>query len=369
MKPEDHQDHLVDMLLSELLGKESPPDVREKVLEAAERLPRPSIVRIHPGVKPGRRSRRPVFALAAIVALLGIAGALVQLQRISNARTPEITEFSGEIDHKGGRISPGESIATGKGSTAVLRYLDGTVLRLAPDTGIVVEETSRWDRSKLIELVSGSVEAVVSPQPEGRPMVFRSGNTHAEVVGTRLSFSAEEGRVRLEVSKGAVRFTPGTAGGGFVVGAGHFAESDKSGLRHGKIPVPGITGFTLMNAETDKPIRKQVLVSGETISLYSLPTREINIRADYRGAPPASVKISVTRHDGTPTGLPPHAEKDQEHPPFFVAGDHWPEGRPEDCSAWTPRPGSYRIRAEAAYTDERRANPGEALEIDLRITE
>ena len=150
---------------------------------------------------------------------------------------------------------------------------------------------------------------------------------------------------------------------------GYFAESGRLGFRHEKIISHGITRFTLMNADSDQPLRQEPLTDGETISLSALSTANINIRADYEGEPPSMVQISLNRLDEGPTGLPAHASQAHEHPPYFVAGDYWADGRPEDCHAWIPRPGRYRLRAEAFYTDTRRGNPGKPLQIDFTIAE
>lgn len=185
-------------------------------------------------------------------------------------------------------------------------------------------------------------------------MVLETRDAQAEVVGTTLSLDRNAGRSRLEVSHGAVRFICQNGEGNVLVESGSFAEAGGTGFRDGKIVTPprrGITSFTLMNADTDKPLRAEPLANGEKISLSSLPTHNLNIRADYEGDPPESVKIAIHRHMGNPTGLEPHTLEPQRHPPFFVAGDHWADGRPEDCAAWTPPTGFYHLAAEATYPD------------------
>ena len=120
-----------------------------------------------------------------------------------------------------------------------------------------------------------------------------------------------------------------------------------------------------MNADSDEPLREAPLANGETLSLASLPTRNINIRADYEGEAPAVVRIQITRDDGKETGIRSFASDDQTKPPFFAAGDFWAEGRPNDCREWTPQLGRYRISADASYGGDR-AKP---LEMEFRITE
>ena len=45
----------------------------------------------------------------------------------------------------------------------------------------------------------------------------------------------------------------------------------------------------------------------------------------------------------------------------------WAEGRPNDCHAWTPRPGRYHISAEAGYPDAG-ADAVAPLSMNFRIT-
>jgi hypothetical protein len=368
MKHEDHQDRLVDMLLAELIGGQMPPDVSERVLARA-RMTRPAAPP-HPRITPlpVKPAKSGWFAVAAMVALLAIAGTLFQIKRISSERTPVLAGFSGIVTPSGGRIMNGGSLQVGPGSQAVLSYADGTVVEVGPDSVLHIPERKFWDRSKGLELKSGTINARVSPQPKGSPMTLGSFRAQALVVGTELKFHVDSERTLLEVATGAVRFFPRSGGRELLVDSGHFAESGTGGLRRGDMATPGIRAFTLMNAETDQPMRTQPLADGEVVSLASLPCSAINIRADYDGPHPARVNLSVTRADGGPTLLPSHASKPHTQPPFFVAGDHWADGRPQDCAAWTPRPGVYRLSAEAVYQIKGVERAGPPLTITVRFT-
>ena len=376
MKPDDLRDRLVDLLLTESVGKQSPPDVRERVLQAVDALPETSTVDFVPRPAPiplrsAKRSRVPAFAIAALLALLLGGGFFLQAHRIKMTRTPMLIEASGNVDRGGGAIGPGESLTTGPGSAATLRYQDGTIVMLAADTRVVVMEGTTWDRSKRIRVSSGLVSADVVPQPAGHPLRFVSTDARCEVVGTQLSIQVGSERTRLEVQEGSVRFIGEGGGSRVLVDEGYFAEAGRSGFKHGRIPAParvGIIGFTLMNAETDMPIRDEPLVSGEVISLSSLPTKKINIRADFEGEPPVSVRINLRRRHGHPTGLPPHSADLHMHPPYFVAGDHWADGRPEDCAEWTPPLGFYELSAEATYAGDGKSEASRPLGIEFQIS-
>ncbi|MDA7887986.1 FecR family protein [Akkermansiaceae bacterium] len=363
---------MVDMLLRELLGGERPPNLKGRILRSADELTlnapvsQVAVMKVIP-LASAKTSKLPMLSAIAAVFVVGAICVFAYATIVSKSRTPELISVSGEASQESGVISVGGSLVTGAHSSAVLRYEDGTEVKLLAGTAIAIPNSAWWEWAKEIELISGGLEAEVSPQANGSPMTLTSGDARAEVVGTTLSFHLNEQRTRLEVSEGAVRFFEVTGGNEVLVETGRFAESGASGFKQGLIdppPVPGITGFTLMNAESDLPIREEVLVDGEVLSLKALPTQKINIRADYEGAPPESVLIQLTRVDGLPTGLPGHTSSPHKEAPFFVAGDHWADGRPNDCSAWTPAPGRYRLRAVASYHGVALKKP---LQIGFRI--
>ncbi len=380
MNTDDHRDQLVDMLLRELVGGETPPDVRERVMTAAmarsrKSAPQLQTLPVRPTAVPklAPRPRSPIFAIAAMAAALAGAMLLIHLREVEASRTPALTRTEEWVKHPSRLLSAGESVSTDARTGAVLTYSDGTVVELAANTTVRVPPASWRDRSKKLELVQGALTARVKPQHPGSPMILAAGYARAEVVGTQLAFRHDDGGTRLEVTEGEVRFLPKAGGKALSITTGAFAEAGASGVQSGTIapPLPkrGIVRFTLMNADTDLPMREQELHDGETLSLASLPTQNLNVRADYEGDAPSSVNITVTRDDGQPPGVPSAASNDQTEPPFFAAGDHWADGRPNDCRAWTPQPGVYRISATATYTagaDARRSPP---LDITFRITE
>src|SRR5206468_3430680 len=59
---------------------------------------------------------------------------------------------------------------------------------------------------------------------------------------------------------------------------------------------PTITGFTLVNADTDKDI--MALTDGITLTLASLPTTHLNIRANTSPSPTGSVKFGYNQTGG-----------------------------------------------------------------------
>lgn len=359
MNLEEQNDLLVDSLLWELVGKETPPDLRERILEQAEaeaktvamQPARPMATLPRPQLASARPSKAPlVLALAALVTVLGVVGALWQSQQAASAALPTLAAISGEVSLAEGRLSRGERLEVGSGGKATLIYEDGTVVGVTGRTTLQVGEGSRWSGQKVLEVRAGKVAAEVVPQPKGSEMIFQSQYAEARVLGTKFTFENEGGQARLCVTEGSVRFVPQAEGEDLVVASGYFAEAGELGFREGtlaELEQKGVVAFTLMNAETDEPMRSKPLRDGEVVVLSSLSTRQLNVRADLQGEGEMSVRFLVKRTDGTATGIPSAAANLQEHPPFFVAGDHWAEGRPNDCRAWTPEKGGYQISAEA----------------------
>lgn len=375
MNSEEKNDRLVDTLLWELVGRETPPDVRQQVLARVDELPVIAVIPPSPRAFPvplrsARPSKVPALAMAALLTLLGVAGMLLRLGEVAGEVSPRLTVLGGEVSCPSGAVPRGAEIEVGADSHALLTYEDGTTVELAPETTVVVGVHSRWERAKQLKLLSGKVEAEVARQKLGREMLFISKDARARVLGTSLSFECLAGRARLEVTEGVVNFEPQQSISTVRVEAGYFAETGAAGLCSGALLTPpreGIVSFTLMNAKTNQPLREEPLAAGEVIALSALPTREINLRANYEGEPPTVVRLAVTREDGQATGLAAHLSSEHRQPPFFVAGDHWGKGRPDDCRAWTPRPGVHLISASVVEAADGKL--GEPLNLTVTFKE
>jgi CubicO group peptidase (beta-lactamase class C family) len=93
-----------------------------------------------------------------------------------------------------------------------------------------------------------------------------------------------------------------------------------------------VTSFTLIDADTDQPIpAHDPLVDGARIRLGTLPTRNLNIRANTSPATVGSVRFSV---DGTPNT---HTDSIA---PYALYGDN-----SGNYNAWTPLMRGYLLKA------------------------
>lgn len=98
----------------------------------------------------------------------------------------------------------------------VLRWDDGSSITLLAGAEAVVLD----DDPKIVELRTGELEADVAPQKS--PMVLRTPEAEAVVLGTKFRLSA----ARLEVTEGRVRMTRRSDGAAVDVGPGQVARAE-----------------------------------------------------------------------------------------------------------------------------------------------
>jgi hypothetical protein len=128
----------------------------------------------------------------------------------------------------GQTVPEGGEVNTGSDGHVTIRLVDGTLLRLRPDSRLLLRESSRMRDAEGVRsgarLKSGRVEVEAAPAPPGRPGF--SVDTPQGVLGVRgtefrVSVSpANNGGTRGEVLGGAVAFTGQASPAGERVGAG-----------------------------------------------------------------------------------------------------------------------------------------------------
>ncbi|HYG76703.1 MAG TPA: FecR domain-containing protein [Planctomycetota bacterium] len=198
--------------------------------------PRPSL-RITKPTTPWAMAISIAFHAALIVLILGIQFAgrnqvpqnhisnsetlLAQAPVPTNLPTARIEAVSGEaiaiersqrkLAEQGRSIGDGEAIETvGLKSSAGIKYPDGSLLMLNPDTKISQLTGTGIDgaaAAKSFYVDRGIVSANVFKQPAGRPMTVVTSNAEATVVGTRFTLAVAPGQTRLDVTEGLVRLT------------------------------------------------------------------------------------------------------------------------------------------------------------------
>jgi hypothetical protein len=100
----------------------------------------------------------------------------------------------------------------------------------------------------------------------------------------------------------------------------------------GPTPAPTVTGLTLIDADLDQPIAGfDPLLDGATIDLGTLPTRNLNIRANTNPATVGSVRFG---YDAVA------AYRTENAAPYALEGDN-----AGDYAPWTPATGAHSVTA------------------------
>ncbi|HYE97590.1 MAG TPA: DNRLRE domain-containing protein, partial [Planctomycetota bacterium] len=194
----------------------------------------------------------------------------------------------------------GHGLETGEGNAAaVVRFPDST--RLVLGAAASVRALSETADGKRIDLVRGILEADVSRQPPGRPLVVRTHDAEARVLGTRLKLACGEA-TRLEVREGRVRLTRTQDGASVEVAGGHAATTRERRLsavpfretafQDGVAPVPGYAGTRdtfLSESSPEHPYgaRSPIQVDGDNPSGSGRELRML-LRWDIAAIPPGS---------------------------------------------------------------------------------
>ncbi len=127
---------------------------------------------------------------------------------------------------RGGSLSAGEGVEVDASAYATVLYPDGTRIDLGPGTrvGEFAQKSDKEGAGKWIRLDRGSLSAQVAKQTPGQPLVVRTSQGEARVVGTVLRVLADPGRTRLEVDEGKVELR-NAAGKAVMVDADHGAST------------------------------------------------------------------------------------------------------------------------------------------------
>ena len=119
----------------------------------------------------------------------------------------------------------------------------------------------------------------------------------------------------------------------------------------GELPT---TSFTLVDADTDQDV--QALANGAVLNLATLPSRNLNIRANVNTAATASVVFNLN-------GAQTHTQTENVAPYALfsdVSGNYNP---------WTPAVGSYTLRATPYAASNGGGTAGQALSVNFSVTD
>jgi hypothetical protein len=164
-----------------------------------------------------RARRRSIWTLlAAAAALIAIGLGLSLFFR--EGPIGEVVRVKGAVLPGAGKVYSGGSLETpGPGSGATIRFTDGTTLDLNGGTKL-----SRIEKGRL------ALEAGTLTVETKHPIVVRTPQAEAKVMGTLFKLSVAKDATRLEVRKGEVRITKLEDGATKTVGADHFAVASRN---------------------------------------------------------------------------------------------------------------------------------------------
>ena len=185
---------------------------------------------------PGLPWRRVPIALRLSLGVAGAVGLWLIAAWVYFQQTPAAAMIDGTatVEHGSAKhpLQPGQGLYRGDllrvppGGTVVLAWnQEATRLRLDAGTELQV---LGWARGRQFILRQGRLQAAVAAQSRWRPLIVRTPQAEATVVGTCFSMEVSPSATRLEVTGGAVALcktlpagAPGPAG--ITVRAGEFA--------------------------------------------------------------------------------------------------------------------------------------------------
>ncbi|RAJ90040.1 putative secreted protein (Por secretion system target) [Larkinella arboricola] len=130
------------------------------------------------------------------------------------------------------------------------------------------------------------------------------------------------------------------------------ADTGNNRIRQVILPPPSIESFSVMNADTEQPI--QELASEDTLNLVSLPTRNLNIRANTNSAAIGSVRLVLSG--------PQNRSQLEQYAPYSLFGN-----ANGDYRTWTPAEGGYRLTATPYSGAFGQGTAGRALTIHFTV--
>jgi len=175
-----------------------------------------------------RRAWLPLTACVAIIVGLGVwffgptmgEPVLAELKGM-DASIERGTEFIPAAN--GMVLQPADLLRLGTNASATIAFgAEKTRLELAAGTDL---KFLNWQRGKHFELQAGRIEASVARQRPFKPMLVRTPQAEARVLGTEFELATTNNTTRLEVAEGKVRFTRAIDATRVDVPAGYYADA------------------------------------------------------------------------------------------------------------------------------------------------
>lgn len=181
--------------------------------------------------------RFPIFSLAVCAGLWAPHVALADVKQATTLNVrPKVTHFSSADDkqgaplREGAPLRAGARLVSGEDAAASLLLVDGSVLRLGPNSDFSVREPgSQGGPGQVLQLLKGSLLALVKKQVGTRLRIVTT-NAVSAVKGTRLAIEADGEKTELKVLDGVVALGTDSEGKPIDVKAGYALSAVKERL-------------------------------------------------------------------------------------------------------------------------------------------
>lgn len=200
--------------------------------------PLPTMPRKAPGDIEGKVERWTLRLIIPVAAAAAITLAFALFHDRTDFEAPTLAAAEGVAVLREGKdttdpkpsLRSGDRIVVGKNATGTLTYRDQTRIQLSEASEVRVDSDPArgGEQSKSLELLAGTLAAVVEAQPEDQPLIVKTPHAVAVVRGTQFELTAGSAHTRLEVTEGRVDFFTAGSTRPAVVTAGTFAVADSA---------------------------------------------------------------------------------------------------------------------------------------------
>ncbi len=213
------------------------------------------------------------------------------------------------------------------------------------------EKKKERDRQRQVDSALDQARQIRGSDPkfERKEEILNILRSTAEIAGPRrpeveAALADYEAAVRAAESTAATHQKPGPP-----------SETPRPPAPPAEI-LPEIKSFTLINADTDRPIPAfDPIPEGAILNLAALPTRNLNVRANTSPGKVGSVKFLL---DGVAV---PNIEDEE---PYALAGN---EGA--DYKSWVPSPGDHTVTAVPYTWSKADGKEGKGLTVSFTVVD
>ncbi|MFC1498805.1 LamG-like jellyroll fold domain-containing protein [Verrucomicrobiota bacterium] len=247
MLSDGHEDRSVTKSVLTVLGFGSKKDFKKSVVNTIKirRGAMSSITSAKSGAAARRPSKRRVWrvAMAAAATIALVFGGIRGMQRYRSS-VLGIASFEKTTDGvmvlrqdrkfravKNMVIQNGDVIQTVSKAGGMMRYRDGSILTVKPDSSLTL---SLKGKAKQVALRQGGIEADVVKQSRRSPMLFVTRHAEIRILGTKINLNSVKGRTDVATISGKVRVKNRRSEAEETISAGQTAEvfigSDEIGV-------------------------------------------------------------------------------------------------------------------------------------------